>query len=292
MRRQFLGLAHGFLSTLRGLGLRRNSLDEYVRAAPDPQAALDLFPGEWSSRLPPPWDTLRAGSAPLFEDPRIRWADEKLGGFRDRTVIELGPLEGGHTYMIEQAGAAGITAIEANSRAFLRCLVVKELLGLRRARFLCGDFLLHLEKENPKADLLVACGVLYHMREPVRLIEMAARAADRLFLWTQYFDAALVAESPGLAGRFGPVGEAEHRGFRYRTHPQDYGFALDRRGFRGGSAPSSVWMERGDILGALRHFGFTRVEIGFDEPRHPHGPAFAVAARKDPDPGPGSRPRT
>jgi SAM-dependent methyltransferase len=266
------------------MGLRKNSLDEFARAAPDPQGMLDLFRGEWSSRLPPPWDSLSAGTAPLFEDPRIRWADERLGGFRGRTVLELGPLEGGHTYMIEQAGATRITAVEANGRAFLKCLVVKELLGLPRARFLHGDFLLHLEKEDSKADLLVACGVLYHLREPVRLIELAARASDRLFLWTQYFDEALVAENPGLAGRFGPTGEAEHRGFRYRTHPQDYGFALNRRGFRGGSAPSSVWMEREDILGALRHFGFHHIEIGFDEPRHPHGPAFAVAAWKDPNP--------
>jgi hypothetical protein len=286
MRRQILQWAHGALSGLRRLGFRKNILDEYVRAAPDPQQMLDLFKGEWSSKLPPPHDALRAGTAPLFEDPRIVWAGEQLGGFLGRTVLELGPLEAGHTYMVEQAGAARIEAVEANARAFLKCLVIKEIFGLHRANFLCGDFLRHLETANPRVDLLIACGVLYHLREPVRLIEQAARATDRLFLWTQYFDAARMASSRELTGRFHAGETAWHKDFRYTGHRQAYGFALNRPGFRGGSAASSVWMEREDILRALRHFGFKKIEIGFDEPDHPNGPAFAVAALKEPDPSP------
>ncbi len=35
-------------------------------------------------------------------------------------ILELGPLEGAHTYQLR------ILAIEANAEAFLKCLVVKE----------------------------------------------------------------------------------------------------------------------------------------------------------------------
>src|SRR5438309_273042 len=36
-------------------------LDQYVRRAPDPQNAIDIFQGEWSSRLPEPFSDVRAG---------------------------------------------------------------------------------------------------------------------------------------------------------------------------------------------------------------------------------------
>ncbi|HET8630288.1 MAG TPA: hypothetical protein VFL91_22955, partial [Thermomicrobiales bacterium] len=57
-------------------------------------------------------DTLRAGTVPLFEDARITWAAEQFGGFAEKTVRELGPLEGAHTTMLERLGATSITAIE------------------------------------------------------------------------------------------------------------------------------------------------------------------------------------
>jgi hypothetical protein len=46
-------------------------LDAYVHAAPDPQNALDIFKGTWSSRMPEPYALLQAGPLPIFEDARI-----------------------------------------------------------------------------------------------------------------------------------------------------------------------------------------------------------------------------
>ena len=77
-----------------------------------------------------------------------------------RTVLELGPLEAGHSYLLERLGAAEIVGIEANTRAYLRCLVVKEILGLGRARFLCGEFVSYLRTSDRRFDLAVASGVL------------------------------------------------------------------------------------------------------------------------------------
>src|SRR5579862_3723444 len=113
-------------------------LDAYVREVPSGANALRIFEGEWTSRLPEPYADA-SGSAALFEDPRIRWGIEQLGGVAGFDVLELGPLEAAHTSMVEAAGAASITAVEGNTRAFLRCLIVKELLGLTRSRFLLGD---------------------------------------------------------------------------------------------------------------------------------------------------------
>lgn len=41
--------------------------------------------------------------------------------------------------MLEQAGAAEVVAVEANTRSFLKCLCIKEVLGMRAVRFLLGD---------------------------------------------------------------------------------------------------------------------------------------------------------
>jgi len=94
---------------------RRPVTEEYETGAPSPQRALDLHAGEWASHLPSPFDGYRAGAMPLYADARLVWAIDRLGGVDGAHVLELGPLEVGHTWMLEQWGAARITAIEANS---------------------------------------------------------------------------------------------------------------------------------------------------------------------------------
>ena len=147
--------------------LRRtsNELDGYVELIPTDQNALDIFKGEWSSRLPGIWKELNAGTIPLFEDPRILWAADQLGGFGNQRVLELGPLEAGHSYMLETLGADTVIAVEANKRAYLKCLIIKEILNLKRCRFELGDCVTFLRENQTAFDVCLASGVLYHMRE-------------------------------------------------------------------------------------------------------------------------------
>jgi len=255
-----------------------NILEHYVTSAPDPQNALDIFAGEWSSKFPEPLADLRAGSALLFADARIEWSLEQLGGVQGKTVLELGPLEGGHTYMLERRGAASIVAIEANRRAYLKCLIVKELLDLRRARFLCGDFVEYLRSNSTRFDVCVASGILYHLRNPVELIALAERASDRLYIWTHYYDRTLISSNPALAYKFTNSLSAEFAGFRHTLYRQEYRAALDQMKFCGGSASYSHWLTRDDILAGLTHFGFRDIRINFEAPDHPNGPSFALTA--------------
>jgi len=150
---------------------RTSILSAYVTARPSPQNAIDLFPGEWSSTFPAPLQDLQAGQTPLFDDPRIEWALDHFGDISGYRVLELGPLEGGHTYRLTKAGAS-VVAIEAQTRAYLKCLVAKELLGYSDATFLLGDFMSYMRDEPEQFDLCVASGVLYHMRTPVETLEL------------------------------------------------------------------------------------------------------------------------
>jgi hypothetical protein len=255
-------------------------LDQYVTSAPSAQNALDIFAGAWVSKLPEPLAELQAGPVPLFKDARIGWAAEQFGDFKDRTVLELGSLEGGHTYQIEQLGAAAILAIEANISAYLRSLIVKELLDMRRTRFVCGDFIAFLRENRNTFDVCFASGVLYHMRNPAELIALLARTTDRVLLWTHYYDQTIISERPDFGSRFPdiPPQPAEYQGFKHHLYRHQYQGELNDATFCGGSAPYSLWMTRDDILACLKYFGFDDLRVGLESPEHGGGPSFTVAA--------------
>lgn len=282
LRRSVRSALHQLASPIVALtaGNRRSPI-EYVTAAPSPQHALDIFKGEWASALPPPWDAYQAGQLPLFADTALVWAIPLLGGVGDRRVLELGPLEGLHTYLLEQQGAASITAIEANPRAYLRCLVIKEIVGLTRARFLHGDFVAFLrEHPDERFDIAVASGVLYHMENPIELLGLLAGASNVLYLWTHYFDAGPVRRRPNVEARFKQPESRTTMGFQHVVYPYQYTYERLLGTFYGGAQQYANWLTRDDLLRALRHFGFHDITVGYEEEMHIHGPAIAIVARK------------
>ena len=253
-------------------------LDLYTTEPPSPQLAIDIFAGDWSSKFPDEFG-ITAGAADLFEDARITWLLELLGDVKGARVLELGPLEGGHTAMLDRAGAQ-VTAIESNSRAFLKCLVAKEVVGMTSARFLRGDFTAYLEQSTDTFDFIVASGVLYHMKDPFRLLDLMAARSDRMLLWTHYYDRDLL-EAGGHGQRFeGAATDKVVHGTTYRLHPREYRDALGWGGFCGGNSESMNWIERADLLGYLGQLGYDRIEINFDSPDHINGPALALFAER------------
>jgi len=253
--------------------------DSYVIAEPSPREAFALFEGEWASAVPGHEEV--TGKAGLFADGRVIWAERKLSGFQDKTILELGPLEGGHTSMLCRAGARRVLSIEANRRAFLKCLIVKNHLGLAQAEFVLGDFRRFLEATSQQFDIVFASGVLYHMEHPIALLEALSRVSPKLFLWTHYYDAAQVGAVKRVADNFVATSLVEGPCGPVRLHRRTYGPALKLAGFCGGPAPISNWLERADILSILGHLGYTSIEIGHETPGHANGPAFCIAARRD-----------
>lgn len=255
--------------------------EKFETRAPSMQNVADLFDGEWSSLLPENAGVaVRGGAMPLFDDARIRWAEQELGGFVDCHVLELGPLEAGHTYMIHQSGAREVVAVEANRRAFLKCLCVKELYGLSRAHFLLGDFVKYLAERSRKFDVAIASGVLYHMMEPIHLLDLLSQTADRLYIWTHYYDANALRGRDDILYKFGKHRQVEHRGRQYDVVDYGYKEALNWAGFTGGTEVGSRWVPRETIIGFLRDAGFQNITINFDQPDHLHGPAFALCASR------------
>ncbi len=255
-------------------------LDSYVSTAPSAQNAVDIFKGEWSSILSPPLVGVEAGPVPLFGDERVPWAIERFGGVAGKTVLELGPLEGGHSWMLGMSGAQ-VTAIESQTRAYLRCLIAKELIGMPTVTFLLGDFNEYMRDDPEHVDVCFASGVLYHMRNPVETIDLMARVSDQLFLWTHYYDAGVIRSSDLLSPRFTKVSTASYKGFDHTLHQFDYQYALDSNAFCGGGNVFSNWLTRDELMGALEHFGWSVDAVAFETTyEHPHGPALSLAATK------------
>lgn len=277
-----LSLAARKLALRLGIGRTRgwSGNDAYVADAPSAQQTVDIFKGDWASALPLPG--VVSGGAGLFEDGRIAWMLDRLGGVAGFDVLELGPLEGGHTTMLERAGARSIRAIEGNKASYLKCLVVQQLLGLEKARFELGDFDAVLATADQRYDLVVASGVLYHLADPLATLINMMRIADRIFIWSHFADAdAMPPGDPRRRPMTGEVRVAEHGGERLTYHVRSYLGTHRLSAFCGGRESAAVWMESGEARALLERGGFA-VEAGLAQPDHPAGPALCLLATRSP----------
>ncbi len=79
--------------------LTMSDFPNFFLQAPTAQNALDLFKGEWSTRLPDATGLVAStGPVRACEDYRVHWFEKHIpGGYAGKRVLELGPLEAGHS---------------------------------------------------------------------------------------------------------------------------------------------------------------------------------------------------
>jgi len=253
----------------------------YSSDYPAVENALSLFKGEWSSAIP---GFSGLGHVGLFTDARIEWLINEFGTLRGMSVLELGPLEGGHTFMLENSGA-DVVAIEANFDSFIRCLIVKNLLNMR-SNFILGDFTKGFGNSN-SFDLVVASGVLYHMKDPIDLLQQISKVSDHIFIWTHYFEPDIEKWNSAIQNQVGikwKTTETKTIKFKdrdIRVVPQIYGEALGWDGFCGGPDTFSNWIYKDDLMFILEELGYSDIKINFDHPDHPNGPSFCFIANRN-----------
>jgi hypothetical protein len=254
----------------------------FAVAGPSAQQTVDIFEGQWITAFP---DELgvTAGWVNHFDpevDARVPWVDSILpGGLAGRSVLELGPFEAYQTWMLEQRGAT-VTAVEASRTAYLKCLVVKELMGIA-APFVYSDALAYLDGSQDRYDVVWASGILYHQADPIGFLERASAKGDHLFLHTHYYDDSVLATAE--AGRF-DASKDQHvhwQGREIVLHHRDYIGDTQQGNFAGGPRPYSVWMEREDIEFVLRGMGLTEITYGVLDPANPAGPGFYLLASRE-----------
>lgn len=248
-------------------GSQHKFFDAYETRPPSWQNAIDATPG-WSMSFPQELG-LNAGALALYSDHRIFWAMEQFGDLAGKRVLELGPLEGGHTFMLDKAGAQ-VDAIEAHRTAYFRCLITKEIMGIRNARFILGDFQPWLEQPDLRYDLVVASGVLYHMRDPLGLLYAISRCTDAAFIWTMYINDDSKTPSHVL----------DYAGMKLRLYQVVYEKPEESKSFCGGLQNRPLWFNRDDLLKVLPVLGFDQISINHEGPAGNFGQSFSIFARR------------
>ncbi len=224
-------------------------------------------------------------------DIRPRWTAETFPGFANFRVLELGPQDGFNTIGLEKFGTGPIVSIEANVDSFLRCLIVKNLCGLR-ATYLLGDFVAYLNQPDTSADLIYASGVLYHLQDPVAFLLRCGEIASNIFLWTFLYEDETIRAHPYESKCFVEHTQVKARGetFSYhkRIYPPDTRFRPD---YAGGIESFANWMTLPDIKRALTLAGYTIRRTVDDS--YSGIPAMNIWASSDGDaPQPENGPRT
>jgi hypothetical protein len=66
----------------------------------------------------------------------------------------------------------------------------------------------------------------------------------------------------------------------HTLHRYEYQDALDFGGFCGGSSPFSEWMSRDEIFACLKFFGFSNIQVQYDNPLSQNGPSISLVASR------------
>jgi len=247
---------------------------KFETRSPSHQNAVDIFKERWASNLDCIAPGIVAGDALHFApEPRINHAARTLGrhGRLDgMSILELGPLDGGQTYRLETLGG-NVLAIEANAEAYLKCLVVKEI-ACMKSRFMFGNFVPYLATTDDRFDIIVASGVLYHMTDPISVIQNIARLTDKCFVWAATYDPTRPKAPPVKV-------VTDDRFPSMEFYSIEYGESRNDGRFWGGTEPTSVWMKNNDMLRIFQSCGFTKIEELNMAPSDSHS-VICFSARK------------
>lgn len=157
--------------------------------APSPQAAFNVFPGQWVYRIPVPGSETGQRES-FFRLPKsVQLLRQHFPDHANLSVMEMGPHEGENTFHLHHLPVARIRAVEGRTINYLKCLLVKNELKLDRAYFALGDAV-DLLRGELRFDLTFCCGILYHLPDPLSALRLIAEKSDRLVMTTAVFDEA------------------------------------------------------------------------------------------------------
>lgn len=175
------------------------------------------------------------------------------------TILELGSLEGAHTFMLAQhPRVRRVVALEGRSANIRKARFVQQLLQIENAEFIQANL-----ETDPLSfgsfDVVFCSALVSHLPQPWKLIERLASIAPKLFLWTVYAD--------------DPSADVVVDGFRGHFRAEaGVGDPLS------GLSDQSLWLTLGSLVEALTRSGYDRIEIIHNDLSHSQGRAVALGA--------------
>jgi 2-polyprenyl-3-methyl-5-hydroxy-6-metoxy-1,4-benzoquinol methylase len=172
-------------------------------------------------------------------------------GFAGKRVVDLGCLEGGYTVELARAGFDAL-GIEVRQSNFENCQRVKAGTNLPNLTFACDD--VHNLAKYGVFDVIFCCGLLYHLDEPRKFVDLMAQVCRRVVIIDTHvaetrrngkFRLSWVTENEGWAGRWYPEGNSDR--WRYEAKWSAW------------SNRKSFWPMKRDLMQGLQQAGFTMV---------------------------------
>jgi hypothetical protein len=93
-----------------------------------------------------------------------------------KSVLEIGPSKGTQTPCIINNNPSSLTSVEANVNA------CRELTNLLPDVNVINQDIFEYYKEPHKMDVVICCGVLYHLHSPFHLLELIVNQSDPEYL--------------------------------------------------------------------------------------------------------------
>lgn len=198
------------------------------------------------------------GDFDALNDKRLEWFFQYFP--EASTILELGSLEGGHTFgLAQRPQVKRVLGIEGRQSNIDKAQFVQQLLNVDKVEFINAN----LEKTNlarwGQFDAIFCVGLLYHLPNPWNLVEQMARVSKNLFIWTHYADSTRADKTVN-----------GYRGMLYQEH----GMADSLSGM----SAKSFWPTFEALTEILNRYGFTSGHTIEDDRLHPHGPAITLAA--------------
>jgi protein-L-isoaspartate O-methyltransferase len=177
-----------------------------------------------------------------------------------RTILELGSLEGAHTFILAQhPGVERVVAIEGREANLRKARFVQGHLEIQNIEFIQANLETADLTDFGKFEAVFCSGLLYHLPEPWKLIEQLAKIAPLLFVWTQYAAEQQAADvGHGLRGKIHTEGGPDEP--------------------LSGMSRSATWLTLSSLREVVARAGYKRFEIIRDDVSHQNGPAVTFGA--------------
>jgi SAM-dependent methyltransferase len=187
----------------------------------------------------------------------------ELSGLR---LIDLGCLEGGLSFVMACEGMK-VLGVEGRPSNYDKCMLIKEYYdnSLNNLKFLCLDVKDLKKEKHGVFDVLLCCGLLYHLDHPMRFLEtLGAMTADRgiLFLDTHFSPSEIDVGKCTFVDRLSDSITIDYKGIGYEgrwylERPEGTDDADDE--WAAVSNDQAFWLTFRSLITALYHAGFKRI---------------------------------
>lgn len=247
-------------------------IEERIRArwsAPDDEIRAAIRAETWTSHNIPitaSESTLGSGPELIGENRRtvvMKSLVRRFFGARPVSVLDLGALEGGVSFEMAREGWNAI-GVEGRQENFRKAQLIASYYGLPNLRFVRKDVKELTAEGDGTFDVILCCGLLYHLDQPVaHLRQLASLLRDDglLFLDTHVAPDEQAARYGTHEKSLGPPVTFTDGGHEYegRWWQEPSAGDLKERMWSAISNERSLWLTRRSLIRALYHSGFEAI---------------------------------